>query len=79
MIVVQDLGFLQVADPRIRGILGGNFLQHLDVLIDYAHGMFCLDDTKVMRSEVKGKRIALTKPPHPDGEVLSTEPLIIPV
>src|SRR4051794_24237672 len=59
MVVVQDLGFLQVADPRIRGILGGNFLQHLDVLIDYADGMLCLDDTKAMRPEVKGKHIAL--------------------
>jgi hypothetical protein len=32
-----------------------------------------------MQPEVKGKHIALVTPPHPDGEVLSTEPLIIPV
>jgi hypothetical protein len=79
MVVVEDLGFLQVADPRIRGILGGNFLQHLDVLIDYANGMLCLDDTKAMQPEVKGKHIALITPRHRNGEVLSTEPLIIPV
>jgi hypothetical protein len=79
MVVVQDLGFLQVADPSIRGILGGNFLQHLDVLIDYVDGMLCLDDTKVMQPEVKGKHIALVTSPHSDSGVLSTEPLIIPV
>jgi hypothetical protein len=76
LVIVQDLGFLQLADPHIRGILGGNFLGHLDVLIDYVHGMLCLD-TKAMQSEVKGKHIAFVKPPHPDGGVLSTEPLII--
>jgi hypothetical protein len=37
LVVVQNLGYLQVADPHIRGILGGNFLEHFDVLIDYAH------------------------------------------
>jgi hypothetical protein len=41
--------------------------------------MLCLDDAKVMQPEVKGKHIALATPPHPDGGVLSTEPLIIPV
>jgi hypothetical protein len=79
MVVVHNLGFLQVADPHIRGILGGNFLGHLDVLIDYVHGMLCFDDAKVMQPEVKGKHIALVTPPHSDGGVLSTEPLIIPV
>ena len=79
MVVVQDLGYLRVADSGIRGILGGNFLHHLDVLIDYAHGMLCLDDAKAMRSEVKGKHIALITPPHPDDELLSTEPLILAV
>ena len=79
LVVVQNLGYLRVADPHIRGILGGNFLKHLDVLIDYAHGILCLDDAKIMRPEVKGQHIALVTPPHFDGEVLSTEPLIIPV
>jgi hypothetical protein len=33
--VIQDLGPIQAADPRIRGVLGENFLAHFDVLIDY--------------------------------------------
>ena len=79
LVVVQNLGYLQAADPHIRGILGGNFLGHFDVLIDYVHGMLCLDDAKVMQPEIKGKHIALVTPPHPDDAVMSTEPLIIPV
>jgi hypothetical protein len=79
LVVVQNLEHLQAVDPHIRGILGGNFLGHFDVLIDYAHSMLCLDDTKVMQPEVKGKHIALVTPPHPGGGVLFTEPLIISV
>jgi Aspartyl protease len=78
-VVVQNLEKLQAADPHIRGILGGNFLGHFDVLIDYVHSMLCLDDAKVMQAAVKGKRVALAKPSHPDGGVVLTEPLIIPV
>ena len=79
LVVIQNIERLQAADPHIRGILGGNFLGHFDVLIDYAHSMLCLDDTKVMQPEVKGKHIALVTSPHPDDGVLFTEPLIISV
>jgi hypothetical protein len=91
VVVVQNLGYLQVADPHIRGILGGNSLEHLDVLIDYVHGILCLDDAKVMQPDLKGRHIALVTLPHPHDAVLSvvpgdlksirvpTEPLIIPV
>ena len=79
LVVVHNLGYLQLADPRIRGILGGNFLEHFDVLIDYAHSILCLDDAKIMQPQVKGKHIALVTPPHPDSGVLSTEPLIVAV
>jgi predicted aspartyl protease len=78
VVVVQNLEKLQAADPQIRGILGGNFLERFDVLIDYMHRMLCLDDGKVMQAAVKGKHVALTKPAHRDGGVF-TEPLIIPV
>ena len=33
--IVQDLRQIQAADPRIRGVLGENFLAHFDLLIDY--------------------------------------------
>lgn len=50
---------LRSVDPHIRGILGEDFLEHFDMLIDYAHNQLCLDDTAVMRSNLKGPRIAL--------------------
>jgi hypothetical protein len=78
-VVVQDLQPLQAADLHFRGILGGHFLGHFDVLMDYAHRMLCLDDTKKMQAAVKGGHIALVKPPQtPDEAPMSTR-LIIPV
>jgi hypothetical protein len=50
LVVTQDLGAIQSADPRIRGVLGENFLAHFDVLIDYSHGLLCLDETKLMEN-----------------------------
>jgi hypothetical protein len=79
LVVIQNLGNHHAADPKIRGILGGNFLSHFDVLIDNAHGILCLDDRRVMQPEVKGKHVAWVTPPHSGNEVLSTEPLIISV
>lgn len=79
LIVVQSMEHLQAADPHIRGILGGNFLRNFDVLIDYAHTLFCLDNAKVMQPQIKGKHIALMTPHHPEEGILHTEPLIISV
>jgi hypothetical protein len=79
LVVVQNLENLQATDPHIRGILGGNFLGHFDVLIDNAHNLLCLDDAKVMRQEVKGEHIALVTSTQPEDEALFTVPLIIPV
>ena len=63
-VVVQDLQPLHAADLHFRGIVGGDFLAHFDVLIDYAHSMLCLDNTKVMQVAVKGGHIALVTPPE---------------
>jgi Aspartyl protease len=66
LLLIHSLGQIQTADPRVRGILGENFLEHFDLLIDYAHGIICLDSTKRMQKEVKGERIALAAPSQPD-------------
>lgn len=79
LVVVQNLGNLQAADPQIRGILGGNFLGRFDLLLDYAHNMLCLDDAKLMQQDLKGKHIPLATAPKPAEGVLLTEPLIISV
>jgi hypothetical protein len=78
-VVVQDLGQIQAADPRIRGVLGENFLAHFDLLIDYPHKLLCLDETGAMRGSVRGERISLVAPEHPESEVPFTDRLVISV
>lgn len=77
--VVQDLRQIQAADPRIRGVLGENFLAHFDLFIDYAHKLLCLDDTTTMRQSVLGEHIPLVPPQNPENELPFTERLVIAV
>ncbi len=79
LVLVQDLSQVQQTDPRIRGILGENFLEHFDLLIDYEHRMVCLDDTKQMQQSVKGARLSLTPPPQPDQYLPFTQPMIVSI
>jgi Aspartyl protease len=78
-VVVHDLGQIQAADPRIRGVLGENFLAHFDLLIDYPHKLLCLDATGAMRESIRGERIPLVAPQNPEGEVPFIERLVISV
>jgi hypothetical protein len=57
--VVYNLQNLRSHDPNVRGILGEDFLQHFDMLIDNTHLQLCLDDSGAMRANVKGSHIAL--------------------
>ena len=77
LLLIYNLGQIQIADPRVRGILGENFLEHFDLFIDYAHGIVCLDNTKQMQQKVKGEHIALAAPSHPERNLPFTEPLRI--
>jgi|ERR1035441_1942933 hypothetical protein len=58
-VLVYDLQNLQSADLHIQGILGEDFLDRFDMLIDNAHSLLCLDDSAAMRSGVKGLHIPL--------------------
>jgi len=78
-VVVQDLGSIRAVDPRIRGILGENFLAHFDLLIDYAHKFLCLDETGAMQQSIRGERISFLAPKHPENEVPFMERLVISV
>jgi hypothetical protein len=78
-VVVEDLKPLRAADLRFRGSIGGDFLRHFDVLLDYEHSMLCLDDTKVMQAAVRGGHIALVTPPETPDEISLTTMLVIPV
>jgi hypothetical protein len=61
-VLIYDLQKLKSDDLHIQGILGEDFLEHFDMLIDNAHSMLCLDDTAAMRSGVKGPHIPLVAP-----------------
>lgn len=76
---IQDLGPIQAADPRIRGVLGENFLAHFDVMFDYSRGLLCLDQAKLMEGELHGERIPLLPSKHPESEVPFAERLVISV
>jgi hypothetical protein len=77
--IIQDLGQIRAADPRIRGVLGENFLAHFDLLIDYREKLLCLDETKAMGKTMRGERIPLVTPQHPENELPFTERLVISV
>jgi hypothetical protein len=79
VVVVQDLGPIQAADPRIRGVLGENFLAHFDVLIDYSRGLLCLDETKVMEKDLRGERIPLVTSKHPETDLPFSQRLVVSV
>jgi hypothetical protein len=79
LVLVQDLARIRHTDARIRGILGENFLEHFDLLIDYEHRILCLDDSKEMQQKVKGERIALTPPPHADQYLPFTLPMVVSI
>jgi hypothetical protein len=57
--LVYDLRNLQAPGIDIQGVLGEDFLEHFDMLIDNAHGELCLDDSAAMRGEIKGSHIPL--------------------
>ena len=64
-VLVKELEQIRAADPRIRGVLGENFLAHFDLLIDYRHKVVCLDATQTLAGFVHGEHIPLVAPPAP--------------
>jgi Aspartyl protease len=75
--VIHDLGQIAAADPRIRGVLGEDFLARFDVLIDYKDKKLCLDAHGIMRNNVRGERIALVS--HPDSGLPFATRLVVAV
>jgi hypothetical protein len=63
-VLVYELANLQATGLKIQGVLGEDFLEQFDMLIDNGHGLLCLDDSGAMRAEVKGSRIPLLGSPQ---------------
>jgi Aspartyl protease len=78
-VLVYDLQPLQSADLNIQGVLGEDFLEHFDMLIDNAHSLLCLDDSGVMRSAMKGPRIPLVVSIGPEQGAPTSSLLIVSV
>lgn len=75
--VIQNLGQTALADHRVRGVLGGNFLEHFDLLIDYSHSIVCLDDSGEMARKVKGVPIPFSSQAGPQGSAPAPQKLIV--
>jgi hypothetical protein len=70
-VLIHDLRGLHSVDLHIEGVLGEDFLEHFDVLIDNAHSLLCLDSSSAMRGDVRGPHTALVTPVEvADGFVL---------
>jgi hypothetical protein len=76
-VLVYDLQSLHSADLHIRGILGEDFLEHFDMLIDSVHSLLCLDNSASMRAALKGPHIPLLAPAEPEDGVALPGLLII--
>jgi len=77
--VIEDLSQLRIANSRIQGILGEDFLMHFDVLIDNGRHAMCLDDTGAMSREIKGPHVPLEEPYGPKSDIPFTRPLVVAV
>lgn len=75
--VIQEMTQLKAADSRIRGILGANFLEHFDLLIDNGRHILCLDESSALASTIKGEHIALAEPRGSKQDMPFTRPMII--
>lgn len=76
--VIQEMVQLKSADSRIRGVLGANFLEHFDLLIDNGRHILCLDSSGALASAVKGERVALVEPRGSQEDLPFTRPMIVP-
>src|SRR5215472_9603398 len=60
-VLVADFSRLKSAGLHIQGILGEDFLEHFDMLIDNSHGLLCLDETERIQERMRGAHIPLSE------------------
>ena len=78
-VLVYDFRNLQASDLDIQGVLGEDFLEQFDMLIDNAHSLLCLDESAAMREEIKGPHVALLVPAQTQSNALLPYSLIVSV
>jgi hypothetical protein len=60
----------------VRGILGENFLQHFDILIDNQHRKMTLDAGSALAESLGGEHLPITFPPS-DGDEIKYRPMVL--
>jgi len=75
-VLLHELQNLNGIDLHIRGILGEDFLEHFDMLVDNVHHLLCLDETAALRSAVKGPHIPLTSADTEQGSAAAALPIV---
>ena len=75
-VVVYGVKNLRAAGIEVRGVLGEDFLEQFDVLIDNTHHRLCLDDSGALRAAIKGSRVPLLDSDSRDDQT-SPKPLIV--
>jgi hypothetical protein len=76
-VLVYDLANLDATGLHIQGVLGEDFLEKFDMLIDNAHRLLCLDDSTAMRADIKGPHVPLLAPAQTsDGAPLPTSLIV---
>ncbi|MEA2263998.1 MAG: hypothetical protein QOJ51_6823 [Acidobacteriaceae bacterium] len=64
------------SDRRVRGILGENFLDHFDLLIDNDHGQVTLDSTKALANSFDGEHLPMSLISNFEGNVVRHRPIV---
>jgi hypothetical protein len=75
-VLVFDIGVIEGKNRDVRGVLGEDFLERFDLLIDNARKLVCLDNSGRMRAEVKGKPVELLAQAATDGSELARPPIV---
>jgi hypothetical protein len=75
--VVQEMSQLRAFDPRVRGILGANFLEHFDLLVDNRQSLLCLDTSGALDAAVHGEQVPLVEPRGSIKDIPFTRPLLV--
>jgi hypothetical protein len=75
--VIQEIDQIKAADARIRGILGTEFLNHFDVLIDNRQHILCLDRLEGLASAINSEQIALAEPRGSERDLPFMRPILV--
>lgn len=76
-VLVYDLSSLQVPGLTIQGVLGEDFLEHFDMLIDNVHKLLCIDTSGAIRPNIRGPHTALVTSSEIGDEAALSRPIIV--